>query len=316
MADWSHTSPAELVASHLNRCESTRRAYAADLLAFARWLKVDSPAEAVAQLVGGQRGQARRWMEDWKHACQAQGLSLATTRRRVNSLMGLLSLAHEFDVIPWALRMKLPAARAIRDTRGPGRDVIENMLEVAHRRYDAKGARDHAILCLLFFSALRASEVLSIDVAGTNLDIGNNTVVIKPKGQWDRTPIRIPLRTAEAVGRWLARRGSEPGPLFISLQPCRRQKRERLSYAGLYWTVVRIGRIAGVKVWPHALRHSAATIAEYLTGSVGLAMALTRHKDPRSFWAYRDERPDMLSASEILVHGRMVRGLPMPKERY
>ena len=118
MADWAHTSPAELIESHLNRCAGTRRAYAADLLAFTRRLKLDSPVEAVKSLVGAQRGHARRLMEDWKNTCRAEGLSLATTRRRISSLMGLLFLAHEFDIIPWALpRMKLPAAKAIRSEK-------------------------------------------------------------------------------------------------------------------------------------------------------------------------------------------------------
>jgi len=136
------------MASHLERVASTRRAYTADLDQFARWLGLSTSEAAVERLVGAQRGEARRLLEDWKNHCRAKGLALATTRRRVNSLLGLLSLAHEFDIVPWALRMKLPASKAVRDTRGPKREGVDAMLEAAKGRGDAKGARDHAMLCL------------------------------------------------------------------------------------------------------------------------------------------------------------------------
>ncbi len=216
MADWTGTSPAELLASHLNRRELTRRAYAADLAAFAKWLETGSPAEAVEKLVGTQRGQARRLLEDWKNHCRNRELSLATTRRRISSLLGLLSLAHEFEIIPWAIKIKLPAPRAVRDTRGPTRAGVDSMMEVCSRRRDAKGIRDHAILSLLYFSALRASEVLSIDLAGVDLKVG--TVRIQPKGKWDKATIEIPCVTRERIAQWLERRGDWPGPLFVPVR--------------------------------------------------------------------------------------------------
>ena len=145
--------------------------------------------------------------------------------------------------------------------------------------------------------------MLSIDVGGVSLD--DYAIQVKPKGQWDKVQIHVPLVTTHALARWLEVRGGEAGPLFISLQPGQQAKARRLSYPGLYRVVVQAGRQAGLRVWPHALRHSAATITEALTGSVGMAMALTRHKDPRSFWAYRDTIDDMLSASEKLADHMM-----------
>jgi hypothetical protein len=51
-------------------------------------------------------------------------------------------------------------------------------------------------------------------------------------------------------------------------------------------------------------------------GGVGLAMALTRHADPGSFWRYRDHRERMEAASEVLARGVPVRGGGPAEGRY
>ncbi|MCG3179810.1 MAG: Tyrosine recombinase XerC [Phycisphaerae bacterium] len=309
MADWRHTTPMQLLDSHLNRLPGTTRAYAADLRAFAAFLKADSPQTAVEIIVGAERGAARRMLEDFKNASRAKGLSLATTRRRVSSLLGLLALAHEFDIIPWAIRMKLPAADPIRDTAGPGRPVVERMIELCQQRDDAKGRRDYAILCLLFYNALRAGEVLSLDLRHVDLSAGD--VLIAAKARWDRVRMPIPLVTRRAIEQWLQHRGDAPGPLWLSMQRGEGERR-RLTYRGLYEMVRTLGRQTGAKCWPHALRHAAATSMLNLSnGNIGWGLALTRHRDPKTFLAYADRRGmAMRSAVELLAGGRQFRSEP------
>ena len=245
-------------------------------------------------------------LEDFKNASRAKGLSLATTRRRVSSLLGLLALAHEFDVIPWAIRMRLPAADPIRDTRGPGRRAVERMIELCQQRTDAKGRRDEAILCLLLYNALRAGEVLSLDLR--HVDLSTCEVLITAKGRWDRVCMPIPMVTRRALERWIKDRGDAPGPLWLSMKPSKGERR-RLTYRGLYDMVRTLGRQVGVSCWPHACRHAAATsMLELSNGNIGWGLALTRHKDPKTFLAYADRRGHaMRQAVELLADGRFFR---------
>lgn len=262
------------------------------------------------RFVGSERGAARRILEDWKNANRAAGMSLATTRRRLSSLLALLHLAHEFDVIPWSIRLKLPGTTPIRDTRGPGRQAIMRMISLCRERGDDKGQRDTVLLSLMFYNALRASEVLSIDLA--HVDLQEDEVSIAPKGKWDRQRIPIPRCTKEALERWLEVRGDEPGPLFPSMQPHRQGRADRLTYRGLYELVRKLGRQVGVACHPHGLRHTAASDLDRLTyGNVAWGMHLTRHADPKTFLAYRDGRTNhMRAAAEILAHGQYVRTEP------
>ncbi len=310
MADWHHTSPKQLLDSHLNRTANTARAYASDIHAFAAFLKVDSPAEAVETFVGSERGAARRILEDWKNHHRSRGASLATTRRRMSSLMGLLSLAHEFGVIPWSIRMRLPAADPIKDVRGPGRDAIDRMLTTCEMRDDAKGLRDRAIISLLYFNALRAGEVLSLELQHVDLDEAE--VLISAKGRWDRARIPIPRVTKRAIEDWIESRGSESGPLFVSMVPARRKKMERLTYRGLYAVVRKLGERAGVRCRPHGFRHTAASEMDRLSnGNTAWGMALTRHRDPKTLLLYNDNRViAMRSAAEILAAGTYIGTTP------
>jgi len=304
LADWSHTTPGELTAAHCARPnKNTNRAYRNDLSAFTRWAAMANHVDAVRYLCELSRGAARRTIDQYIAYMHRQTRSLYTIRRRVGSLLGLLRLAHDYDVVPWSIRVRLPTPEPIRNTRGPGRPIVLKMLQHSRQRQDAKGIRDTAILCLLYYSALRSQELLSLDVGHVDQDLGE--IAIIGKGTWTRTRLPIPRCTSLALGRWIEIRGSDDGPLFTSLHHARVGRRDRLTYNGLYSTIRSLGRRAGRPCSPHGIRHSAATDMERLTnGNVLWGMALTRHKDPRTLLIYNDQRLSRArQASEILVAG-------------
>ena len=310
MANWRYTSPRKLLEAHLSRPPNTRRAYLTDLEEFARFLGVSGPERAVKALVSMECGAALRVLESWKFHHRAGQLSLATTRRRVSSVLALLRLAHDYDVIRWMIHVRLPSAPAIRDTRGPSREAVERMLSLCLERGGPKGCRDRAIVCLLFFSALRAAEVLGLDLA--HVDLPLRQVKVAPKGHWDRAGIPVAETTARALAAWIDRRGAHPGPLFTSLERSQGGTPGRLTYSGLHAMIRDLGRRVGVPCSPHGLRHAAASEINRLTGgNLSWGMALCRHRDPKTFMRYDDASGrNIRQATEILARGLHVRQPP------
>ncbi len=114
--------------------------------------------------------------------------------------------------------------------------------------------RDDAVLELLYAAGLRVSELCGLDRTG--LDLGGRTITVMGKGAKER---RLPVyeRCAEMLGRWLdegrpvvARPGSPPEAVFLNRVGNRLGPRD----------VRRIvDRRSPVPTHPHALRHTMAT---------------------------------------------------------
>src|SRR5207244_1996027 len=149
-------------------------------------------------------------------------------------------------------------AEPYRDTRGPGADGFRRLLEQLARRSDTKAVRDRVLLRLLFDLGLRRSEVVLLDLADWDREKG--TLAVLGKGRTAKVQLTLPFPTRTTLEAWLAVRGDEPGPLFGSLDRARKGT-GRLTGAGLYALVRHLGKQAGLKVWPHGLRHSAITEA-------------------------------------------------------
>ena len=112
------------------------------------------------------------------------------------------------------------------------------------------GARDRALLELLYSSGLRVSEALGLDVE--DLSFAGAYVRVIGKGDKERL-VPVGDVALEALGRYLDDR--DRGPLFLS----RRGRRlDRMAA----WRVLRKAAVAaglGGRVTPHTLRHSFAT---------------------------------------------------------
>ena len=302
MADWIHTKPKELIQSFLSSgAESTGVSYASDLRMFRDFLGVKTEATAVRKFLDLSRGAARRTLDDFRNHLRSDGLALATVRRRLFCILSIARLAHEYDIVTWAIRMKLPPAPPARNVQGPKREEVLRMICFAEDRRDAKGLRDAAILHLLFYSALRSREVLLLDLEHVNLD--RCEVEVLGKGKWERAGWPMALITKQAIEQWLIVRGEEPGPLFQSFNHSAKGM-QRLSRRGLWCIVSDIGRRVGVRCWPHGLRHTGITEAASLTGgNVRFMLALSRHCDPKTTIQYDDGARRLARQAVELVAG-------------
>lgn len=282
------------------KSERTLKAYGRDLDDFSAFLGVSSHAEAAEALLSRGHGRANETALEYRAELLNRGLAPSTVNRRLAALRSLVKLGRTLGMIPWSLEVSGVKGDKYRDTRGPGAETARRLMETAARDDSPKGRRDYLVLRLLWDLALRREEVLALDLE--HADLEGRTLSILGKGRRERETLTLPAPTAEALRRWLAARGDEPGPLVWSMD--RRAKGGRLTGAGIYHLVGEMGRRVGQKVRPHGLRHAAITEALQRTGGdVRAVQRFSRHKDLRTLTTYDDNRADLGGEVAALVAG-------------
>ncbi len=291
---------------------TTLRTYRGKLGAYAAWL--GAPVDQLPALLLA-RGAARCHVDVERYRAYLRDerrASPATINGHLAALRSLVRFLRRVHACGWTLDAPSERAQAYRDTAGPGIRAAQRLLRAAERQADPrKAARDVALVRLLVDRALRRGEVVGLDVAHVVAGDDGATgpglpraVLVRAKGKQDREALSLPPKTAAALAAWLAARGREPGPLFVSLDPgagrAGRRARpraalERLTGEGVAHVLASLGERArvGARVRPHGLRHTAITAL--LDAGAGLreAQRFSRHADPRTLMRYDDNRTDI-----------------------
>jgi len=158
----------------------------------------------------------------------------------------------------------------------PTREDIERLLKACDCSVEARpgnrrafhmklplALRNRCIILVLVDSGLRAQELCSLTLADVDLATGS-ILVRHGKGNKQRI-VYIGKATRRLLWRYVAacRKGARPEePFFVN------QRGKPLTVGRLTHLVRDLGRRAGVKVWPHLLRHVFAT--EFLRGGGNL----------------------------------------------
>ena len=297
-------SPEGVLHTFLSRGkEWTKVSYANDLKDFQSFTREETKVGAVSLLLAQDQGGAQALVMSYQNYLREKKLSAATINRRLAALSSLVKLAQLVGLVSYQVKVERVPDESYRDTRGPGKEGVQQMLGALNERSnDAKKKRDNALVRLLFDLALRRNEALSLDIEHLNLK--QKTVSILGKGRSGRQMMSLPDSTCEALKEWLKERArvanEKTGPVFVSVDAA--SVGHRLTGQGLHKLLKKLGLQVGLTVRPHGIRHAAITAALDATGGdVRKVQKFSRHKDLRVLCVYDDSRLDHAGEVSRLV---------------
>lgn len=290
--------------------EATVKAYRADLADFARYARTRGATTLEACGI--------EVMRDWLWERQQRGLAKATLARGVATLKSFGTWLERSEYVPAnpATRLRAPKPpqslpRVLSETH------IEALLGRAERRAadgDPVPLRDHAILELLYASALRVSELCGLELHG--FDRREHTVRVVGKGSKERV-VPVGLPAARAIERYLREsrpvllargqagapgaRGTAPrDELFLG------SRGAALGPSTVYKLVAReLDAVpGGGPSGPHTFRHTAAT--HMLNGGADLRVVqeMLGHASLASTQVYTHVSTERLAANYRRAHPR------------
>jgi len=276
--------PVGLYLSTLAR--GSRRAQAAGLRTVARFYR-SRPLELAWEALGpAELAAVRAWLAE-RYAPATTNRTLAAVRGVLRACRTLRTLTRdELEELEAALR-NVKGARTLR-----GRALEPGELErlFAALELGAQGARDGAILALLYGCGLRRAELEALELE----HVRGQALRVRGKGNQERI-VPMPATVAERLEAWLEVRGRETGPLFL------RRGGGRLGAMAVYQRIGRLAARAGLeRLSPHDLRR--AYVGDLLDRRVDLATVqqLCGHADPQTTARY-DRRPARARARAVQV---------------
>lgn len=297
-----NSNAATLVATFLeSHGPATREAYRNDLKCFHEFLVSEVGIESIQSVVSLPAGELNFLVLRYRDSLN-QRLSPSTVNRRLGAVRSLFKLARLLGLSTAKIEIPNIKSESYRDTRGPGLPAFKRMIDAASAQAETKARRDRAILRLLFDLALRASELVGLDME--HIELNQKRLSIKGKGRSQRQYLSLPSTSIAALTEWLAIRGSEAGPLFTNLVRAK-TRRKRLSRVGLYELIRWLGDQVDIKTRPHGIRHLSITSACVAAQNNGFGieevMDHSRHKSVATLMIYRDRERDTQGAISTLV---------------
>ncbi len=192
-------------------------------------------------------------------AALAESYAHTTANRMLSALRGVLKAAWRLGQLPteeYHRAIDLPAIKG--ETLPRGRALTPGELRALFSTCNdgtSAGARDAALLALLYGAGLRRSEVVALDLADYDGESGA-LAVRSGKGNKQRMAYATNGSKA-ALAAWLAVRGVEAGPLFVPVLKGGRVTMRRLNNQTVMDLLLKRARRAGVmKVSPHDFRRT------------------------------------------------------------
>ena len=233
----------------------------------------------------------------------AEGYAPSSANKILAALRGVLRAAFGLGLLGADELHRALAAKGVRGSRiARGRAITKRELEKLFEACTPNttgGARDAALLAVLYGGGLRRSEAVGLDLA--DFDPKSETLKIRGKGNKER------LMFATNGGRrallaWIGVRADTPGPLFCPVTRAGVVIPRRLSSQAVLDLVARLAARAGLShLSPHDFRRT--FVGDLLDAGADLAtvQALAGHASPTTTARY-DRRGDRARrrAAELL----------------
>ncbi len=189
-----------------------------------------------------------------------QQYSPATVNHALSALRGVLRAAWQLGQMSAEDYQAAAAVKSVRGSTIPaGRELsfgeLTALMAACEQDQTAAGARDSAIIALMYSCGLRRAEVITIELADYDPETGR--MVINGKGNKQRT-VYLANGALDAVNDWLPIRGSEGKPLFCAINKGGRlDPGKPMAPQAIYNLLAKRREQAGVKEFsPHDLRRS------------------------------------------------------------
>ena len=193
-------------------------------------------------------------------ATLADRYASATANKMLAALKGVLKAAWrlgQMDTESYLRAVDISSVRGSTLPRGRalGAGEMSALFTACTSDSSARGARDAALLGVLYGSGLRRSEAVALDVTDYEAETGSLTVR-SGKGNKARL-VYVADGAREALTAWLCARGRKSGPLFVPVFASGRMKARRLNDQAVMDILCKRAREARVQnVSPHDLRRT------------------------------------------------------------
>jgi integrase/recombinase XerC len=276
------------------------RGYTGDLKALDAWLVANGHDDATQIDL--------RALRSWLGSLALAGAEKTSMARRAASVRGCFSWAHAHGLLPTdpALALKSPRPpKRLPETLSQAEtaEMLRAVIAMAAEDDSGIGARDVAILEVLYASGIRVSEVCGLDLDA--IDDARQTLRVLGKGDKERTvPIGTPAR--RALDRWLERRPELVTPRSRAALFLGERLGDRIDPRMVRRIVHRaVGLVDGAPdIGPHGLRHAMAT--HLLEGGADLrsVQELLGHSSLATTQIYTHVSGDRLRAAFLQAHPR------------
>ena len=225
--------------------------------------------ETIAALVSG--GQADALSLAWhklgyQHTALirttiAENYSPATANKMLSALRGVLKECFRLGYLSaddYARAKDLPAIRGSAPPKGRAlsQAELQALFDICAKDTNtARGARDVALLAVLYGCGLRRSEVVALDVSDYDRE-GSQLVVRTGKGNKGRISY-AGAGANKAIERWLSFRSEAEGPLFCPIIKGGRITIRRITDQAVLYILQRRAKETGAKTFsPHDIRRT------------------------------------------------------------
>lgn len=235
----------------------------------------------------------------------------ATANRAICALRGVLKAAWRLGQIDAGDYARAAVIAPVNGYRLPaGRELSQGEITalMANCENDPRpaGARDGAIIALMYAGGLRREEVIKLDLEDYTPQEGRLIVIGKRNKQ--RT-VYLVNGAARAMADWLAVRGDQPGPLFLAINKGGQLGAERMTTQAIYNMLARRADLAGVRKFsPHDLRRTFVSDLLDAGADIATVAKMAGHSSVTTTARY-DRRPEAAKAKaagllHVPYHGR------------